>query len=61
MPYWKRLQPLRIPGGWTVMFHKLEDLEPEELPPEDRDWLFLFIYGCKTKAKPSDRETKAWH
>lgn len=31
MPYWKRLQPLRIPGGWTVMFHKLEDLEPEEL------------------------------
>ena len=29
MPYWKR-------------FHKLEDLEPEELPPEDRDWLFLF-------------------
>lgn len=42
MPYWKRLQPLRIPGGWTVMFHKLEDLEPEELPPEDRDWLFLF-------------------
>ncbi len=49
MPYWKRLQPLRIPGGWTVMFHKLEDLEPEELPPEDRDWLFYlrrtsFIY-----------------
>lgn len=42
MSYWKRLQPLRIPGGWTVMFHKLEDLEPEELPPEDRDWLFLF-------------------
>ena len=25
------------------MFHKLEDLEPEELPPEDRDWLFLFM------------------
>lgn len=39
---WKNLQPLRIPGGWTVLYNKLEAVEPEKLPPEDRIWLFAF-------------------
>ena len=41
-PYWENLQPLRIPGGWTILFNKLEAVEPEELPPEDQRWLFAF-------------------
>ena len=36
--YWENLQPLRIPGGWTVALHKLERGEPAELLPEDRAW-----------------------
>ena len=39
---WQRLQPLRIPSGWTMMINKLEDMEPEELLSEDRTWLFAF-------------------
>ena len=39
---YKRLQPLRIPTGWTMLFNKLEDVEPEELQEQDRRWLFLF-------------------
>lgn len=36
---WEKRQPLRIPGGWTVAFNELEDLEPEKLPAEDSAWL----------------------
>lgn len=39
---WEHLQPLRIPTGWTIMFHKLENLEPEEISPHDDIWLFSF-------------------
>lgn len=42
-PYWEQVQPLRIPGGgWTILFNKLEVIEPEEVPEEDRKWLFTF-------------------
>lgn len=41
---WTHIQPLRIPGGWTVAFNKLETAEPEEVSPEDRRWL-----GCFTE------------
>ena len=40
---YKRLQPLRIPTGWTMLFNKSEDIEPEELQEQDKRWLFLFI------------------
>lgn len=53
-PSWKYMQPLRIPGGWTVLYNKLEDLEPEELPPDDRGWLFSFnedIFHIYTTAR----------
>ena len=37
-----RIQPLRIPGGWTIVFNKLEDMEPDDLDCNDRIWLFAF-------------------
>lgn len=40
---WEYLQPFRMPGGWTIVFNKFEDLEPASLPPEDRRWLFTFV------------------
>lgn len=39
---YRNQQPLRIPGGWTVIFNKFEDIEPETLPAEDEAWLFAF-------------------
>jgi len=39
---WKSLQPLRIPPGWTFLFHKLEDVEPEDVPKDDELWLEVF-------------------
>ncbi len=31
IPYWKNLQPLRIPPNWTILQHKLMNIEPKEL------------------------------
>lgn len=39
---WEHLQPLRIPGGWTVVFNKLKNLEPKELAEQDKRWIFSF-------------------
>ena len=36
------MQPLRIPPGWTFMFNKLTDIEPETLNKQDKIWLFAF-------------------
>ena len=36
------LQPLRIPPHWTMELNKLEEIDPETLPPEDNNWLFAF-------------------
>lgn len=36
------IQPLRIPGGWTVIYNKFEDIEPETLEPDDEKWLSAF-------------------
>ena len=58
------MQPLRIPGGWTVLYNKLEDLEPEELPPDDRGWLFSFnedilhIYTTARRKRNKQVETQ---
>ncbi len=63
-PSWKCMQPLRIPGGWTVLYNKLEDLEPEELPPDDRGWLFSFnedilhIYTTARRKRNKQVETQ---
>ncbi|MDE6727964.1 MAG: GNAT family N-acetyltransferase [Oscillospiraceae bacterium] len=53
---YQRLQPFRIPVGWTVGLNKFEDIDPETLPADDKAWLFAFnedilqIY-CKLKRK----------
>ena len=40
---YQNLQPLRIPEGWTVVFNKFEDTDPESVPKSDEDtWLFAF-------------------
>lgn len=37
------LQPLRIPAGWSVVFNKFEDIEPENISnKEDEIWLISF-------------------
>lgn len=38
----QNLQPLKIPGGWTVDFNKFENIEPEELSEQDEKWLYSF-------------------
>lgn len=39
----RKLQPLRIPGGWTVNFNDFMDIDPSKISDEDDDkWLFYF-------------------
>jgi hypothetical protein len=35
-----RLQPLRIPAGWTVAYSKLHEIDPADVP-DDRVYWFL--------------------
>ena len=59
---WQHLQPLRIPGGWTVVFNKFEDSEPEELEEQDKRWLFafnediLYMYATTSRKKNGEIE-----
>ena len=61
---WTSLQPLRIPGGWNVMFNQFASLDPETLPPDDRRWLFffvediLYIYTDHTRKRNKQVETQ---
>lgn len=43
IPYWKNLQPLRIPSNWTVLQHQLMNIEPQELNKNDDKWLTMFV------------------
>ena len=36
-------RPLRLPPNWTMLWNKLEDIEPEDVPQEDEAWLFTFV------------------
>jgi hypothetical protein len=35
-----RLQPLRIPSGWTITYTKLHEIDPPDVPDDDR-YFFL--------------------
>ena len=43
IPYWNNLQPLRIPANWTILQHKLMNIEPEKLNKNDDKWLTMFV------------------
>ena len=40
--HYRSFQPLRIPGGWTVIYNKFENIDPETLAAEDEKWLSAF-------------------
>lgn len=39
---YRNFQPLRIPGGWTMVYNKFRDIDPQTLSPEDEKWLSAF-------------------
>lgn len=41
--WWKRLKPFRIASNWKIMWNKLEDIEPDDINPDDDAWLFVFL------------------
>lgn len=41
--WWKNLQPLRIQSGWSFLYNKLEDLEPDDLSEDNPAWLFTLV------------------
>ncbi|MCI8401664.1 MAG: hypothetical protein HFI38_06160 [Lachnospiraceae bacterium] len=53
---WEHLQPLRIPGGWTIDFNKFENAEPQELAEQDKRWLFAFTEDILLMHKTSSRK-----
>lgn len=41
--WWKRLKPFRPAPNWKIMWNKLEDIEPDNVAPDDKAWLFTFV------------------
>lgn len=41
--WWKKLKPFRIGAGWRIVFNKLEDIEPDQIVSDDKEWGFLFV------------------
>ena len=36
LPMEPRLQPLRIPAGWTITYTKFHEIDPSDVPEDDR-------------------------
>lgn len=53
---YENLQPLRVPGGWTIAFNKLKDVEPKELDEQDNLWLFAFTEDILLMYSTSSRK-----
>lgn len=53
---WQHLQPLRVPGGWTIDYNKLENVEPQKLDEQDKLWLFAFTEDILLMHKISSRK-----
>ena len=45
--WWKSLKPFRLKSNWTIKWNKLEDIEPDEIEPEDEAWLYIFVQEVK--------------
>lgn len=60
--WWHRLQPLRIPPGWELVFYKLEALEADGLKEDDDAWLFHFVedilYMCSKRSRRKNKRTE---
>lgn len=54
----RNLQPLRIPGGWTVNYNRFEDLEIGQLPPLDKDTCGLLSLECDLVRERNDQVEK---
>lgn len=58
----QNLQPLRIPGGWTVAFNKFEKTDPEELSEQDEKWLYSFnediLYMYSDVSRKQNKQTE---
>lgn len=57
------IQPLRIPGGWTVVFNEFTDIEPMEIPAENEEmWLYNFsedlLYISTEMTRKWDKQTQ---
>lgn len=40
---WKRLKAFRVAPNWKILWNKLEDVEPDQIKPDDTRWLFVFV------------------
>lgn len=57
------IQPLRIPGGWTVVFNEFTDIDPMEIPTENEEmWLYYFsedlLYLCAETVRKQNKKTQ---
>jgi len=41
--WWKQRKPFRLAPHWKIMWNKLEDIEPDDIGPDDEAWLFTFV------------------
>lgn len=54
--WYKSLQPIRIPSGWSVLFYKLDSIEPDTLDEEDKAWLGHFVEDILYIEKENQRK-----
>lgn len=59
----RKLQSLRIPGGWTVVFNEFANIDPMEISDEDEDkWLFYLsedlLYLSAQSTRKQNKQTQ---
>ena len=57
--WWKKLYPLRIQPGWSFLYNKLADLEPDNLSEDDPAWLFTLVQDILYMRKENRKQTVA--
>lgn len=56
-PWWKNLQPFRIPPCWRIVWNKLESPEPDSLTVDDPAWRFTLVEDILFMKKENDSQT----
>ena len=41
--WWKQLKPFRLAPNWKIMWNKLDNIEPDDVKPDDDAWLCTFV------------------